>query len=113
MFIYDMPLLLPELKGKSHAGLYAISPIDPRGKGKISYKIGRTINFKNRLNDYHICYNEGYWISAILPLNIEILMFFACVACVACLACLACACTWSYVACVACACTWSLVCKTI
>ena len=58
-----------ELRDKSNGGLYAISPEAPNKRGKKMFKVGRTINFRKRLNDYHICFNEGFYIYAILPLN--------------------------------------------
>ena len=63
-----MPVYLPELKQATPAGLYAISPSPPSRK-KTSFKVGRTTNFAKRLNDYHICFNDGYYIYCILPLN--------------------------------------------
>ena len=64
-----MPILFPELKGKSQSGLYAISPDKPSKKKKTDFKLGRTVNFTKRLNGYHICWNKGYFIYAILPLR--------------------------------------------
>ena len=63
-----MPVYLPELKDATPAGLYAISPIAPN-KHVMDFKVGRTTKFEKRLNDYHVCFNEGYYIYCILPLN--------------------------------------------
>jgi len=63
-----MPIAdIPELRHTSNAGLYAISPTPP-SKKKTSFKAGRSVNFKKRLNDYHLCFNEGYYIYCILPI---------------------------------------------
>ena len=63
-----MPIAdIPELRHTSNAGLYAISP-EPPSKKKTSFKAGRSVNFKKRLNDYHLCFNEGYYIYCILPI---------------------------------------------
>ena len=48
-------------------GLYCLAP--HLAKGKFSMKIGRTINFHDRLNAYHLCFNEGFHLIAILPLK--------------------------------------------
>ena len=63
-----MPILFPELKGKSQSGLYAISPQKPSNK-ETDFKMGRTVNFTNRLNGYHICWNKGFFIYALLPIR--------------------------------------------
>jgi len=63
-----MPIAdIPELRNTSNAGLYAISPIPP-SKKLTDFKLGRSVNVKKRLNDYHICFNKGYWIYCVLPL---------------------------------------------
>ena len=65
-----MPLRdMQELKSLSPAGLYAFSPTKPLVRGKTLMKIGRTVNCRTRLNQYHICYNEGFYIAGWLPLN--------------------------------------------
>lgn len=64
-----MPLAkIKELQDVSLAGIYAISHMKPK-KGKIDFKVGRTIDFRKRLNGYHLCYNEGFYIYAVLPLQ--------------------------------------------
>jgi len=64
-----MPILFPELKGKSQSGLYAISPEKPPKNKKTDFKMGRTVNFTKRLNGYHICWNAGYYIYDLLPIR--------------------------------------------
>jgi len=59
-------------------GLYVISPIEPSAKPDL-FKIGKSINLKRRLNSYHICFPQGFFIYALLiaktaksrPLRIE------------------------------------------
>jgi hypothetical protein len=58
---------LKELDKAEAGGLYALAPIMKTGPYQI--KVGRTINFRKRLNDYHLCYNEGYYVIALLPLK--------------------------------------------
>ena len=59
--MYIMPIAdILELRHTSNAGLYAISP-EPPSKKKTSFKAGRSVNIKKRLNDYHMCFNEGYF----------------------------------------------------
>ena len=57
---------LKELEGATACGIYALAPYSR--KGKIQIKVGRTIDFKKRLNDYHLCFNRGFHVIAILPL---------------------------------------------
>lgn len=65
-----MPLAkIDELVGISNGGLYCISPDPPCEGASTDFKIGRTIDFRKRLNSYHICYNEGFYIYAVLPLS--------------------------------------------
>ena len=64
-----MPILFPELKGKSQSGLYAISPDKPAKKKKLNFKLGRTVQFTKRLNSYHICWNKVFYIYVMLPLR--------------------------------------------
>jgi hypothetical protein len=62
-----MPLAqIKELEG-NNSGIYVISPESPDDQ-KRNFKIGRTINMRKRLNNFHICFNEGYYIYAVLPL---------------------------------------------
>ena len=64
-----MPIAdIPELKKVSNAGLYCISPEPPCNKEQ-NFKLGRTIDLKNRLNSYHLCYNSGFYIYCVLPLS--------------------------------------------
>ena len=64
-----MPLAnIKELKPVSNAGLYCISSEPPCNK-ETNFKLGRTIDFKNRLNSYHLCYNKGFHIYCVLPLS--------------------------------------------
>ena len=63
----NMPIAdIPELRHTSNAGLYAISPTPPSKKKTIaSFEAGQSVNFKD---DYHLCFNEGYYIYCILPI---------------------------------------------
>ena len=63
-----MPVKLDELYGRAVGGIYAISDDPPEKRGKKNIKIGRTISFKNRLNAYHTCFNQGFYIYALLPM---------------------------------------------
>jgi hypothetical protein len=58
---------LRELDKAEAGGLYALAPVMKSGSYQI--KVGRTINFRNRMNAYHLCYNEGYYVVALLPLK--------------------------------------------
>lgn len=62
-----MVVTLKELNGTSDAGIYALSNI--KEKGAFQMKIGRSIHIKKRLNDYHICYNMGFYVLGFLPLK--------------------------------------------
>ena len=61
-----MVIKMKELEGLT-GGLYCLAP--HISKGPYSMKIGRTVNFKDRLNAYHLCFNEGFHLLAILPLK--------------------------------------------
>jgi hypothetical protein len=50
------------------AGIYVISP-QPPTDDSIEYKIGRTVQMEKRLNSYHICYNQGFYIYKAIMLN--------------------------------------------
>ena len=63
---------LPELDNYTKGGLYALAEKHPK-KGRFPIKIGRTIDFKKRLNSYHLCFNSGFHLLAILPLKPQIL----------------------------------------
>jgi hypothetical protein len=65
--MYGGKMLLRELDKAEAGGLYALAPSIKSGKYQI--KVGRTINFRKRLNDYHLCFNEGYYVIALLPLK--------------------------------------------
>ena len=56
-----MPVYLPEIKGE-RAGLYVLSPSLNRNV----FKIGISQSIKKRMNSYHICFPEGFYIHAIL-----------------------------------------------
>ena len=64
-----MPVYLPEIKGE-RAGLYVLSP----NLNRDVFKIGISQSIKKRMNSYHICFPEGFYIHAILLFkeNIEI-----------------------------------------
>ena len=64
-----MPVYLPEIKGE-RAGLYVLSP----NLNRSVFKIGISQSIKKRMNSYHICFPEGFYIHAILLFkkNIEI-----------------------------------------
>ena len=56
-----MPVYLPEIKGE-RAGLYVLSP----NLNRDVFKIGISQSIKKRMNSYHICFPEGFYIHAIL-----------------------------------------------
>jgi hypothetical protein len=60
-------MMLKELDKAEAGGLYALAPT--MKSGPYQMKVGRTINFRKRLNDYHLCFNEGYNVIALLPLK--------------------------------------------
>lgn len=69
-----MPVNLKELEKATKGGIYCIAPdipVDNDGGKSIPFyaKIGRTTNFKTRLNSYHLCFNGGFRTIAILPLR--------------------------------------------
>jgi hypothetical protein len=53
----------------SNAGIYVISPDAPSKQGPKNVKIGRSINIRKRLNDYHICWPEGFHIWMVIKLS--------------------------------------------
>ena len=56
-----MPVYLPEIKGE-RAGLYVLSP----NLNRDVFKIGISQSIKKRMNSYHICFPEGFYIHAII-----------------------------------------------
>jgi hypothetical protein len=63
-----MPIVkLKEFKVRQ-VGIYVISPQAPEDN-KISFKIGRTIQMNKRLNGYHLCFPDGFYIYKALMLN--------------------------------------------
>ena len=63
-----MPLArLKEFRNRQ-AGIYVISPQLPTDD-TIMFKIGRTIQMNKRLNGYHLCFPDGYYIYKALMLN--------------------------------------------
>ena len=57
-----MPIVkLKEFKVRQ-VGIYVISPQSPEND-TISFKIGRTIQMNKRLNGYHLCFPDGFYIS--------------------------------------------------
>ena len=67
-----MPIVkLKEFKNRQ-AGIYVISPTDSndaKDADLIHFKVGRTIQMNTRMNGYHICFNEGFYIYKALMLN--------------------------------------------
>ena len=63
-----MPLVKLKEFQKRQSGVYIISDQAPEDE-KIKYKIGRTIYMNKRLNSYHICYPDGFFIYKALLLN--------------------------------------------
>ena len=55
----------------SNAGIYVISPDPPTKKGAKHVKIGRTIDIRKRLNEYHICWPYGVHIWMVIKLSPE------------------------------------------
>ena len=64
-----MVIKLKELEDLT-GGIYCLSPTI--SKGRFSMKVGRTVNFKDRLNAYHLCFNEGFHLLGILPLKARV-----------------------------------------
>ena len=65
-----MPVNLKELNLAPKGGIYALAPDIPANKNTtFSIKVGRTIDFKKRLNSYHLCFNAGFRVIALLPLK--------------------------------------------
>jgi hypothetical protein len=63
-----MPLTrLKEFRNRQ-AGVYVISPQHPTDD-TIMFKIGRTIQMNKRLNGYHLCFPDGFYIYKALMLN--------------------------------------------
>ena len=56
-----MPVYLPEIIGE-RAGLYVLSP----NLNRDVFKIGISQTIKKRMNSYHICFPEGFYIHAII-----------------------------------------------
>ena len=56
-----MPVFLPEIKGE-RASLYVLSP----NLNRDVFKIGISQSIKKRMNSYHICFPEGFYIHAII-----------------------------------------------
>ena len=56
-----MPVYLPEIKGE-RAGLYVLSP----NLNRDVFKIGISQSIKKRMNSYHICFPEGFYIHTII-----------------------------------------------
>jgi hypothetical protein len=54
---------------KSNAGIYVISKHPPTKKGVRLVKIGRSIDVRKRLNDYHICFPQGFEIWMVIKLS--------------------------------------------
>ena len=67
-----MPLkFIPELSSTnfpSDAGIYVISADPPTKRGARLVKIGRSIHMRKRLNDYHICFPNGFHIWMVIKL---------------------------------------------
>ena len=52
------------------AGIYIITPeLNLRHNIGIQFKLGRSIHLKDRLNQYHICFNHGFHIEECLIVN--------------------------------------------
>lgn len=67
-----MPVMLNEItKYKANkGGLYALAMDTPDDPNRVfQMKVGRTVDYKKRLNQYHLCYNAGYRVIALLPLK--------------------------------------------
>ena len=63
-----MPIVkLKEFKVRQ-VGIYVISPQTPEDD-KISFKIGRTIQMNKRLNGYHLCFPDGFYIYTALMIH--------------------------------------------
>ena len=63
-----MPIFYPEIK-ECCAGVYVLSPKLHIRNTKTSFKIGRSIKMGKRLNDYHTCYNRGFYLYFAITVN--------------------------------------------
>ena len=68
-----MPIkYIPELAAKrfqSNAGIYVISEHPPTKKGPKFVKIGRSIDIRKRLNDYHLCFPNGFFVWMLIKMS--------------------------------------------
>ena len=62
-----MVVLLDELKLATKGGIYALAQDTQAGPFPI--KVGRSVDFKKRLNSYFTCFNDGFRVIALLPLK--------------------------------------------
>ena len=62
-----MVVKLKELDRAPRDGIYALA--ENTKSGPFPIKVGRTVNFKDRLNNYHLCFNSGFRVIALLPLK--------------------------------------------
>ena len=49
-------------------GIYVIGPKNPRRDGKSFWKVGMATSLRSRLQDYQICFPEGFYIKLLLTL---------------------------------------------
>ena len=67
-----MVMVLKELEKVLRRGIYAISQHvsdNPTRNRVFTVRIGRTIDFKNRLDSYNLCWNSGFRVIALLGLQ--------------------------------------------
>ena len=60
-------LTMKELDKATKGGIFALA--QETKNGPFQMKVGRTIDFKKRLDQYHLCFNSGFKIIALLPLK--------------------------------------------
>ena len=53
---------------KRQQGISVISPQNPKDK-EIAFKVDMTTGMNQRLNSYHICFNDGFYVYRALVLN--------------------------------------------
>ena len=65
-----MVVKLKELENAKRGGIYCLSENVPSNPDRIfTVKIGRTIDFKKRLDNYNLCFNSGFRLICLLPLQ--------------------------------------------
>ena len=61
-----MTVKLPNNLYKQAGGIYCITGENPNSNKVMNFKIGRADLFRTRLDQYHMCFPNGFWIVCIL-----------------------------------------------